>query len=78
MALYWAQALATQSDDAALQAEFAQLAEAMAANEQIIIDELNAAQGPPVDIGGYYHPDESKTAAAMRPSQTLNQVLQDS
>ena len=78
LALYWAQALATQSDDAALQAEFAQLAEAMAANEQIIIDELNAAQGPHVDIGGYYHPDESKTAAAMRPSQTLNQVLQDS
>tara|TARA_Y100001978_G_scaffold101307_1_gene90648 strand:+ start:3787 stop:6012 length:2226 start_codon:yes stop_codon:yes gene_type:complete len=78
LALYWAQALATQSDDAALQVEFAQLAEAMAANEQTIIDELNAAQGPPVDIGGYYHPDESKTAAAMRPSQTLNQILQDS
>ncbi len=78
LALYWAQALATQSDDAALKAEFAQLAEAMAANEQIIIDELSAAQGPPVDIGGYYHPDESKTAAAMRPSQTLNQILQDS
>ena len=50
----------------------------MAANEQTIINELNAAQGSPVDIGGYYHPDESKTAAAMRPSQTLNQILQDS
>ena len=77
LALYWAQALTAQNDDADLKAEFAQLAEAMAANEQTIINELNAAQGPPVDIGGYYHPDESKTAAAMRPSQTLNQILQD-
>ncbi|MGB1717383.1 MAG: NADP-dependent isocitrate dehydrogenase, partial [Candidatus Latescibacterota bacterium] len=77
LALYWAQALAAQSDDADLQAEFTQLAETMAANEQTIIDELNAAQGAPVDIGGYYHPDESKTAAAMRPSATLNQILQN-
>ena len=75
LALYWAQALAAQSDDADLQAEFTQLAETMAANEQTIIDELNAAQGAPVDIGGYYHPDPTKCKALMNPSETLNSII---
>ncbi len=78
LALYWAQALAEQSEDPSLQAQFAPLAEAMSASEHAIIDELNAAQGAPVDIGGYYHPDEDKTAAAMRPSATFNALLQGS
>ncbi len=75
LALYWAQALATQSDDAGLAARFAPVAQALAANEATIIDELNAAQGSPVDIGGYYRPDPAKAAAAMRPSATLNAII---
>mgnify|MGYP001554924175 FL=1 len=75
LALYWADALATQSDDPELAATFAPVAQALASGESAIVGELNAAQGSPVDIGGYYHPDEDKTAAAMRPSPTLNQVL---
>ena len=75
LALYWAQALAEQSDDAALQAHFAAPAKALADNETAIVAELKAAQGKAVDIGGYYHPDTSKTSQAMRPSKTLNQVL---
>ncbi|MBT4501294.1 MAG: NADP-dependent isocitrate dehydrogenase [Gemmatimonadetes bacterium] len=76
LALFWAQALAEQDRDAALQEQFAKLAEQMAASETTIIDELNAAQGSAVDIGGYYHPDKEKTVAAMRPSGTLNAILQ--
>lgn len=75
LALYWAQALAAQSQDAALQAEFAPLAQALASHEGTIIAELNAAQGQPVDIGGYYHPNAEKTTKAMRPSATFNAVL---
>jgi len=75
LALYWAQALAEQRQDAALQAEFTGLAQELAAHEQQIIAELNAAQGQPVDIGGYYHPDAAKTTQAMRPSATFNAVL---
>lgn len=75
LALYWAQALAAQNEDAALAAKFAPLAQALADNEDKIIAELNAAQGAPVDIGGYYDPDPEKTAVAMRPSPTLNQIL---
>lgn len=75
LALYWAQALAAQSKDRALQAEFAPLAEKLAADEAQIIAELNAAQGQPVDIGGYYHPNEEKTTTAMRPSPTFNADL---
>lgn len=78
LALYWAQALAAQDKDAALQEQFAKLAQEMAAHEEAIIDELNAAQGAPVDIGGYYHPDPQKVTAAMRPSATLNRILQAS
>ena len=75
LAMYWAEALADQDDDADLAARFAPLASELADKEAIILDELNAAQGEPVDIGGYYHPDEEKTSAAMRPSATLNAAL---
>jgi isocitrate dehydrogenase len=75
LALYWAQELATQSDDAELGAEFKPLAEALAAGEQAIVDELLAVQGKPADIGGYYRPDEAKVTAVMRPSKTFNEAL---
>ncbi|MCQ4208281.1 NADP-dependent isocitrate dehydrogenase [Streptomyces longispororuber] len=75
VALYWAQELATQTDDAELAKAFAPLAEVLAANEQKIVDELIAVQGSPADIGGYYQPDPAKAAKVMRPSQTLNDAL---
>jgi isocitrate dehydrogenase len=75
LALYWSQALATQSKSAALQARFKTLAETLAANEAKINAELIAAQGKPVDTGGYYLPDPVKTSAAMRPSATLNAAI---
>jgi len=75
LALYWAEALAAQTEDAQLQASFATLAKALAENETVIITELNAAQGSKVDLGGYFHTDPLKVAAAMRPSQTLNTIL---
>ncbi|MCB1063628.1 MAG: NADP-dependent isocitrate dehydrogenase, partial [Verrucomicrobiae bacterium] len=75
LALYWAQQLTAQNDDAELKAEFAPIAEALAANEAKISEELISVQGQPVDIGGYYQPDESKTSAAMRPSTTLNGLI---
>jgi isocitrate dehydrogenase len=75
LALFWAQALAEQDKDAVLQGQFAKLAEQLAANEETIVTELNDAQGSTVDIGGYYHPDPQKVAAAMRPSGTLNGIL---
>ena len=75
LAMYWAQALAGQTEDAALQARFAPLAQALADNEQKIVAELAAVQGKPADIGGYYFPDPAKAAAVMRPSATLNALL---
>ncbi|WP_421567986.1 NADP-dependent isocitrate dehydrogenase [Stenotrophomonas sp. PD6] len=75
IALYWAQALAAQDDDAALKARFAPLAKALADNEQKIVEELAAVQGKAVDIGGYYRPDVAKARKAMRPSSTFNQAL---
>jgi len=75
LAMYWAQALAAQDDDAALKAKFAPLAKALAENEQKIVAELIAVQGQPVDIGGYYRPDLAKVGAAMRPSATFNAAL---
>lgn len=75
LALYWAQELAKQTDDAAL-AEAAQpIAEELAANEQKIVDELNGVQGSPADIGGYYSPALEKVSAVMRPSETLNAII---
>ena len=75
LALYWAQELAAQTDDAELAKQFAPLAQQLADNEQKIVAELNAVQGKPADIGGYYLPDLAKLDAVMRPSQTLNAVL---
>ncbi|MFS8979558.1 NADP-dependent isocitrate dehydrogenase [Cupriavidus necator] len=75
LAMYWAQELAAQSDDAELAAKFAPLAKTLTDNEQKIVGELAAVQGQPVDIGGYYQPDAAKLSAAMRPSQTLNAAL---
>ncbi|MEQ7892985.1 NADP-dependent isocitrate dehydrogenase [Xanthomonas arboricola] len=75
LAMYWAQALAAQTEDTALQAKFAPLAKALTENEASIVAELNGAQGKPVEIGGYYHPDLAKVSEAMRPSKTFNDVL---
>lgn len=75
LAMYWAQALAEQTDDRALAALFAPAAAALVQGEAKILEELKAAQGKPVDIGGYYQPNEDKASRAMRPSATLNQVL---
>ena len=75
LALYWAEALAAQSKDAALAARFAGVAKDLAASEAKITEELIGAQGKPVDMGGYYHPDHAKTGAAMRPSATLNAIV---
>ena len=75
LALYWAQALADQTKDPELQARFKPVADQMGANEEKIIEELNDAQGQPVDIGGYYHPNHEMSAQAMRPSATLNAIV---
>ncbi|PRY72382.1 NADP-dependent isocitrate dehydrogenase [Halomonas ventosae] len=75
LALYWAQALAAQDEDAELKRLFTRLAETLTANEAIILDELNGVQGQPVDIGGYYHADPDLAGAVMRPSKTLNDAL---
>ncbi|GAB3657123.1 NADP-dependent isocitrate dehydrogenase [Ramlibacter alkalitolerans] len=76
LSMYWAQALAAQTEDAELAARFAPLAKKLGENEQKIVDELNAVQGKPVDIGGYYFPDRSKVEAVMRPSATFNAALE--
>jgi len=76
LALYWAEALAAQNKDADLKARFAPLAKTLAENEVKIVAELSAVQGKPVDIGGYYRPDEKLVSAAMRPSQTFNAALE--
>jgi isocitrate dehydrogenase len=75
LALYWAQELASQKDDAEIAAAFGELAASLVANESKIVEELIAVQGKPVDIGGYYYPNVAKVDAAMRPSATLNQSL---
>jgi isocitrate dehydrogenase len=75
LALYWAQALAAQTEDTVLQKRFSGLSQTLSANEARIVDELNAAQGNGIDLGGYYHPDETKVNAAMRPSETLNAAI---
>ena len=75
VAMYWAAALAAQAADKELATQFAVVADALAENEQAILAELAAAQGAAVDIGGYYHPDDGKATAAMRPSPLLNQII---
>jgi len=77
LAMYWAQALAAQTDDKELQAHFAPLAKKLTDNEAKIIAELNAVQGKPADIGGYYLADAEKCKAVMRPSATLNAILKE-
>ena len=75
LAMYWAEALANQSDDGELKDRFGKVAQDLAQNESTIIEELNSAQGSQVDIGGYYQPDETKASQAMRPSSTLNGII---
>ncbi|NNM23318.1 MAG: NADP-dependent isocitrate dehydrogenase [Flavobacteriaceae bacterium] len=75
LAMYWAQALATQSRDETLRERFSKVAKELKENEQRILDELNAAQGAPVDIGGYYEPVDDLVIAQMRPSVTLNNII---
>jgi len=76
LALYWAEALAAQSDDGEIRSKFEAIAKELAANEQVIVGELAAAQGSPVNIGGYYQPDFELASRAMRPSKTLNAALE--
>jgi isocitrate dehydrogenase len=75
LALYWAQALAEQSEDAGLKSQFAPIADALSTNEASIISELNSIQGQAVELGGYYQPDSELVAKAMRPSATLNSII---
>ncbi len=75
LALYWAQALAGQTKDSDMQTRFSKIARDLADNENIIVEELNAAQGKPVDIGGYYQPDSGLASNAMRSSKTLNAII---
>ncbi len=75
LAMYWAEALAAQDDDADLKARFTAVAKELAENEDTIIGELNGAQGKPVEIKGYYHPDMALVSAAMRPSATFNKAI---
>ncbi len=75
LSMYWAQALAAQDKDATLKAKFTAVAKSLADNEEKIVEELLAAQGAPVDIGGYYHPDSELAEKAMRPSATFNGII---
>jgi isocitrate dehydrogenase len=76
LALYWAEALAVQNKDAGLKEKFTTLAQMLSDNEAKIVAELNGSQGKPVAIGGYYKLDESLTSQAMRPSTTLNEIIE--
>lgn len=75
VAMYWAQALAAQTDDAELKDKFTPIAAALTENEDVIVKEMVSVQGSPIDIGGYYNPDFDKASAAMRPSATFNQIM---
>jgi len=75
LAMYWAQELAKQTEDTELAERFSSVADALTENEEQILSELKGVQGEPVDLGGYYRPDEAKTFAAMRPSKTLNTII---
>ncbi|MDP2541438.1 isocitrate dehydrogenase (NADP(+)) [Tenacibaculum discolor] len=77
LAMYWAQALASQDKDADLKAQFAPIAEKMAANETTIVEELNSVQGKAVNIGGYYEPNDTLANEVMQPSKTLNNIIQN-
>ena len=75
--MYWAQAMASQTADKQLVAHFAPIAKELTANEAAIVAELNGVQGKPIDVGGYYHPNPKLAAAAMRPSATLNAIIEN-
>ena len=75
--MYWAQAMASQTADKQLAAHFAPIAKELTANEAVIVAELNGVQGKPIDVGGYYHPNPKLAAAAMRPSATLNAIIEN-
>ena len=75
--MYWAQAMASQTADKQLAAHFAPIAKELTANEAAIVAELNGVQGKPIDVGGYYHPNPKLAAAAMRPSATLNAIIEN-
>jgi isocitrate dehydrogenase len=75
LAMFWAQALAGQTEDTEIQSRFSGLAKELEEKENIIIEELNSAQGKELDLGGYYDPDEKKVTEAMRPSATLNALF---
>ena len=75
LAFYWAQALAKQNEDPTLRATFSELSKKLIENEDKIVEELNSVRGKENDIGGYYFPDDKKANAAMRPSDTFNQIL---
>ncbi|MGB1729727.1 MAG: NADP-dependent isocitrate dehydrogenase, partial [Crocinitomicaceae bacterium] len=75
LAMYWAQELANQNDDDDLKNKFKEIAEALSANEATILDQLNGAQGKPMNVGGYYFPDDQLASAAMRPSAVLNEII---
>jgi isocitrate dehydrogenase len=75
LAMYWARALAEQNSQADLKEIFSPVASELESNEAVIVAELNAVQGSPVDMGGYYHPNRTLTSRAMRPSATLNRVI---
>ena len=75
LALYWAQELAKQTDDSELAQAYTEIAKQLTANEQKIVDELNGVQGSPVEIEGYYNPSKEKVSEAMRPSATLNRIV---
>ena len=77
LALYWAQALAEQGQNADLQAKFSVIAQQLMENENKIISELNSVQGQAVDIGGYYYPDQARATEVMRPSQSFNTIVND-
>jgi len=75
LAMYWARELANQNDDEELKNKFTEIAKALSANESTIIDQLNGAQGKPMNVGGYYFPDDQLASAAMRPSPVLNEII---
>lgn len=77
LALYWAEALASQDEDAELKEHFSTIAEKLRSNEQQILEELNGAQGNKIDMGGYYRPEDDLVSSAMRPSKTLNEILRE-
>ena len=76
LAMYWAEALSAQNENAELKTNFGPIAKALQDNEKAIVDELNSIQGKPVDIGGYYQPDEQKVSAAMRPCKVFNEIIE--